>query len=180
MCSDRSIASAPTAPEGVAKASDNGTEQVGAAGAVDLLTGNIGYLINRAALRCYQSLARRLPPEMSPARLTALSMIGSNPGMNQTELGAMLDIANPSVVRVVNALEGMGYVLRTPIDRRSYALTLTELGGKELGRTRELVQESEEEVLSDLSSPERSMLLLFLQRVADKDPRRDPIKQIRP
>jgi len=133
---------------------------------LDLLTGTVGYAINRAEVRCYQELARRLPADISPARLTALSLIATNPGLTQAALGAMLNIASPSVVKVVNALESAGYVERTAIDRRSFGLTVTRLGTAQLVKTRKVMNAYEADTTTHLSEAERQTLIELLGRVA--------------
>ena len=126
----------------------------------------MGYAINRAEVRCYQALARRLPADISPARLTALSLIATNPGLTQAALGAMLKIASPSVVKVVTALETAGYVERTAIDRRSFGLTLTRLGTAQLVKARKVMNAYEADATRRLSEAERQTLIELLGRVA--------------
>ena len=96
---------------------------------LDLRQDSLGYAIKRAQVRTYEVLFATLGPDaISPARMTALSIIGAQPGINQSALAEQLRVTRPSMVKVIDSLEGLGLVERRAIpgDRRSYSLALTE------------------------------------------------------
>ena len=102
---------------------------------LDLRQDSLGYAIKRAQVRTYEVLFATLGPDaISPARMTALSIIGAQPGINQSALAEQLRVTRPSMVKVIDSLEGLGLVERRAIpgDRRSYSLALTEQGRREL------------------------------------------------
>ena len=135
----------------------------------NLLEDSLAYFIRRAQVRCDAELARYLEPGISPARLAALATIGANPGISQSALGSLLNIASPSVVKVVDDLESRGLLERGPgpsSDRRVYAVRLTEKGTTELRRYNEAVKRFEEKIASDLTKTERQQLTSLLKRVA--------------
>jgi DNA-binding MarR family transcriptional regulator len=134
----------------------------------ELLVDSLGYAIKRAQVRSYEALYRFLPAELSPTRMSALSTIDANPGISQSALGSLLHIAGPSVVKVVDSLERLGFVERQPAkqDRRVYALVLTRAGRAELEHCRQLVASFEKEIASKLTVGERRQLLQLLSRVA--------------
>ncbi|WP_100175588.1 MarR family winged helix-turn-helix transcriptional regulator [Bradyrhizobium nitroreducens] len=135
----------------------------------NLLEDSLAYFIRRAQVRCDSELARHLEPGISPARLAALATIGANPGISQSALGSLLNIASPSVVKVVDDLESRGLLERGPgpsSDRRVYALGLTDRGTTELRRYNESVKRFEEKIASNLTKTERQQLISLLKRVA--------------
>lgn len=133
----------------------------------DLLRDSLAYAIKRTQVRCDESLARHLDSGLSPARFAALSTVGSNPGISQATLGSLLNIAGPSVVKVVDDLERMELLRReTSSDRRVYALQLTERGTRDLKRYQRSIREFEVKIASHLSAQEREQLLLLLSKVA--------------
>lgn len=132
-----------------------------------LLEDSVGYALRRALVRSDGAFAKYLAPPMSPARLSALATVGVNPGINQSALGAMLNIAGPSVVKVIDDLESMGVLRRERMeDRRHFALLLTDRGVSELHRYQELVKTFEAEIATALTSDERKQLLHLLSKIA--------------
>ncbi|PAJ85354.1 hypothetical protein CJO66_12390 [Burkholderia ubonensis] len=134
----------------------------------DLLDCSLGYAIKRAQVRCVDAMFQLLPPELSPARLTALLTIDANPGISQVALGTALNIAGPNVVKVVDALEALSLVTRQPseTDRRVYELELTPEGRSEVKRGRAIMAEFEHVIASRLTRAEREQLLTLLPKVA--------------
>ncbi|HKU24403.1 MAG TPA: MarR family transcriptional regulator [Candidatus Sulfotelmatobacter sp.] len=113
---------------------------------------------------------RYLGPGLSPARFAALSTIGSNPGISQSALGALLNIAGPSVVKVVDELEGRGLVSREATsDRRVYALHLTAAGTQDFNHYQATIEKFEEEIAARLSADEREKLITLLRKVAAEE-----------
>lgn len=141
----------------------------GRAAMFDLISDSIGYAIKRAQVRSYDVFFEVLgDEEISPGRLTALSIISMNPEIMQAQLAERLNIAGPSVVKVIDALEEAGLVSRKPYagDRRRYALVLTEIGRKRLASFRAKVEAFEARIAANLSAAERLQLLDLLERVA--------------
>ena len=133
----------------------------------DLLADSLAYTIKRAQVRCDEALSRYLEDGMSPARFAALCAIGANPGISQATLSGLLNIAGPSVVKVVDDLEKMELVKRMPsTDRRVYALQLTERGSADMKRYQASNRTFEKSIAADLTAKERELLLLLLSKVA--------------
>lgn len=132
-----------------------------------LLDGSLAYAIKRAQVRCDEALTRFVNPAISPARFSALLTIGANPGISQVALGGLLNIAGPSVVKVVDDLERRDLVRRAPTtDRRVYALQLSETGSVDLKRYQAAFAACEKNLAARLTSAERVQLLQLLARVA--------------
>jgi DNA-binding MarR family transcriptional regulator len=136
---------------------------------VDLQRDSLGYAIKRAQVRSYDVLFMVMGPEsLTPGRMTALSIIATQPGINQTVLADMLGITRAGAVKVIDSLEALGYVERNsmPDDRRSYALGVTQKGLDELKRLNVLNLEFEKRIAQRLSPDERQLLMSLLARVA--------------
>jgi len=137
----------------------------------DLLGDSLAYAIKRTQVRCDEALARYLDPGLSPARFAALSTVGANPGISQAALGGLLNIAGPSVVKVVDDLERMGLMKReSSSDRRIYALQLTDKGAADLKRYHASIHTFEKKISATLTAQERTQLLALLAKVAPDEP----------
>ena len=133
----------------------------------NLLNDSLAYVIKRAQVRCDEALVSYLDRGLTPARFAALSTVGANPGISQTALGGLLNIAGASVVKVVDELERTGLLRReSSSDRRVYALQLTEKGAADLARYQASVQAFEKQIASRLTREERSQLIALLSKVA--------------
>lgn len=136
---------------------------------LDLLKNSLGYELKLAQVRAYQMWFEALEEKaISPARLTALSIISNEPGISQALLADRLQIARPSVVKVIDMLEAAGLVERqaVPDDRRSYALVPTTHGKAELRDIGRRLQAYEAAIAARLSAAERKQLMSLLARVA--------------
>lgn len=138
----------------------------------DFQRDSLGYALRRAQVRAYELYFSMLSSVgLSPARLTALSLVAQEPGLNQAALAQRLGITGPSALRMVDALESAGLLSRASFagDRRSHALVLTPLGQEKLDELARLVPGYETRIADRLSSEERALLLSLLERVAVSD-----------
>ena len=135
----------------------------------DFQTESLGYLLRRAQMRAYELFFSSFESAgLSPARLTALSMIAVEPDIDQTTLARRLGISGPSVVKLIDALEGAGYIARAARtdDRRRYALALVDAGRVKLDEVRTAWSSYEGELTRGLSATQRQQLLAMLRTVA--------------
>jgi DNA-binding MarR family transcriptional regulator len=141
----------------------------------DLLTGpdvrvdSLGYALRKAQVRSYDLFHDWLGDSgLSPARLTALSIIASQPDTNQASLARQLGISGPSALKLVDALESSGLVRRAAVasDRRRYALVLTAAGRERMEQASTQLDAYERHLTEGLSASERQMLIDLLERVA--------------
>ncbi|TAL79036.1 MAG: MarR family transcriptional regulator [Burkholderiaceae bacterium] len=152
-----------------AEAPDTASSQARPLSYTDLQNDSLGYAIKRAQVRTYEALFRILGPSaLSPARMTALSIVATRPGVNQSELAEMLSITRAGVVKIVDALGSLGYVRRQsiPDDRRSYALRVTNSGLAELRRLNGLMQRHERQIAARITKAERRQLMGLLEKIA--------------
>ena len=106
----------------------------------------LGYSIRRAQLWIFKEFSRQLAAfEISPAQFSVLCVIDANPGVNQLAVAQLLSIERAGLGRLVDHLEGRGWVRRTAsaINRRYYVLYLTEAGMALLGRLKPAAAESD-------------------------------------
>lgn len=136
--------------------------------AFDFQHDSLGYALRLAQVRAYELFYEMLSAlDLTPARLTALSMIAMEPHLNQATLAQRLRISGPSVLKVVDALEGAGFIVREDCadDRRRYALSLTAEGLAKLAVVRDATDAYEARLAANLSATERRQLMQLLARV---------------
>jgi len=135
----------------------------------DFQSDSLGYALRRAQVRAYGLFFEMLGAlELSPARLTALSTIAMETDINQATLARRLNIAGPSALKLIDALEDAGFIRRKDVanDRRSYSLALTAPGKAMLDTLRANLAAYEARLASRLTAAEREQLLALLSRVA--------------
>jgi DNA-binding MarR family transcriptional regulator len=134
----------------------------------DFQSDSLGYALRRAQLRVYERFYEMLGAmDLSPARVTALSIIAMEPDINQATLAKRLDVAGPSVLKLVDALEQGGLIRREDVadDRRRYNLVLTPAGRAKVEALRSALAAYEASLARHLSAAERTQLLALLERV---------------
>ncbi|HSW19117.1 MAG TPA: MarR family transcriptional regulator [Ramlibacter sp.] len=135
----------------------------------DFQTDSLGYALRRAQMRAYELYYGKLSAfGLSPARMTALSLIAIEPDINQAALAQRLAITGPSVLKLVDSLEAAGLIERVAWagDRRRYALALTSAGREKMEELRLQMASFEECVAAGLTAAERRQLMALLERVA--------------
>lgn len=128
----------------------------------------VGYVLRRAQLKFFGNLATRLEAhDIRPAQFTALTIIEQSPGLMQAELARALAIEPPQAVLLVNKLEerGLAMRVRSNPDKRSYGLFLSKAGEQLLKQLKAVVQQSDRESTSALSTEEREQLLELLHKL---------------
>ena len=96
---------------------------------------HFGYVLRRAQLAGFEAFHRATERlDITPARYTALTIVGANPGLTQSALGAALGTARSGAMMVVNWMAKRGLVERRhrPDDGRSWGLYLTGRGETKL------------------------------------------------
>ncbi|MEO9902058.1 MarR family transcriptional regulator [Nisaea sp.] len=131
-----------------------GPEPLSEAGVSDtLLQRFLGYRMKRAFSVIQADLAETLRPfDLRMTSYTALVLIMDNPGLNQSQLAAVMDIERPNLVVLVDELEGRELIVRerVPTDRRTYALNVTLAGRRLCEKAMAEVERHEERMFSGL------------------------------
>ena len=138
--------------------------------AQDVLDQLVGYALRRAQLLVYEDFAATLGASMTPQRFAALVLVGANPGLSQTALGELLQIARSGSMVLVDWLEAEGLIERRPRpeDRRAYGLHLTARGVESLEAWKRAALEHDMRVTATLSDAERAELHRLLRKIADR------------
>ncbi len=129
----------------------------------------LGYQLRRAQIAVFQNFAQAMADfDITPGRFGVLEVIAANSGLSQSELGAILGLDRSTVVAVIDRLEKDGLVrrLKSPTDRRSHALRLSDKGAVTLAVLEQRVAAHERDIAGALSAAERKTLLDLLARVA--------------
>jgi DNA-binding MarR family transcriptional regulator len=141
--------------------------------AFDFQSDSLGYALRLAQVRAYELFYEMLSTlDLTPARLTALSMIAMAPGLNQATLAQRLRISGPSVLKLVDALQASGFIAREDCadDRRRYVLMLTAQGRAKLADVRQALDAYETRLAGALSAAERGQLMQLLGKVGSERP----------
>jgi MarR family transcriptional regulator for hemolysin len=103
------------------------------------------------------------------ARCAALAEIaGSAQGIVQRQLSERLGVEEPTVVRLVDALEAHGWVERRPhdLDRRAKVVQLTPEAQPVLDRAQEIVGLLQDELFADIEPAELTVCVRVLDALA--------------
>lgn len=117
------------------------------------------------------ALDRRLRPlGYSRSRWMALLHVSRNDGISHRELAERLGIEAPTLVRLIDRMEGEGLLKRcaSATDRRVKHLHLSEAGRKEVQRIHDSAADLRHELLSDLNDTEINATLNILQSIRAK------------
>jgi len=130
----------------------------------------IGYHLRRAQVHFFADFARTMAEaQITPGQFGVLSLVGANPGMTQSALARAVGIERSTMVAVIDALQARGLVERapSPVDRRSYALVLTDQGKALLERLIPMVRGHERRLARKLDPEERERLIELLLKLTE-------------
>jgi MarR family transcriptional regulator, lower aerobic nicotinate degradation pathway regulator len=136
------------------------------------LSRRLGFMLVRASAGMTRLGAATLAPLGIDGRhygvLAVLSELGA---VSQQTLADVLAVDRSTMVAFVDELEEMDYVRRgrNPIDRRAYAIELTEAGAKVQREAATLLEGCERHYLDPLTEAERRTLLELLARLVARD-----------
>ena len=130
---------------------------------------HFGYVLRRAQIAGFEAFHRATAGiDISPARYSALTIVGANPGLTQSALGAALGTARSGAMMVVNWMEKRGLVERRhrPDDGRSWGLYLTGGGESQLRELNRRVRANDAAFAARLTGAERATLKKLLDKLA--------------
>lgn len=127
----------------------------------------IGFNLQMATLRVMAHTREALADaQVSPAKITALSLLQTNPGCDQSALGRALQINRASAMKLVNSLSARGLVERRKgRNLRTYALYLTEAGEHLLEHLLPRIQQADAQVTGQLTQSDRETFRTMLDRL---------------
>ena len=128
----------------------------------------LGYAIRRAQIKVYAHFFKSIGDQTTtPQRFTVLSIIGSNPGLQQTQIANIMGVARPGATALIDYWERRDCVerRRDPGDRRSYGIYVTDCGQRLLAALRERVRGHDAAVAAHLSASEVKHLMALLNKL---------------
>jgi DNA-binding MarR family transcriptional regulator len=132
---------------------------------MDVLPELLGYRLRRAQLGVFRDFVDAMASDgLTPGQFGLLTLIGANPGLNQSRLAEAIGVDRSTMVTALNRLEGRGWIERgpSPSDRRAFAVSLTELGQTVLARSKRRVRAHEKRIAGNLSPSQRETLMTLL------------------
>jgi MarR family transcriptional regulator for hemolysin len=101
---------------------------------------------------------------------TLLHLARGGPCMTQRELAEHLGVEGPTVVRLLDALEGQGLIERLPVegDRRAKHIRLTAAAAPLLGQINRIAAELRGEIFADLKEDDLKTCLMAFRSMADR------------
>jgi len=127
-----------------------------------------GFLLHDSARLMRRDFERRSRSSgLTRAQWAVLAYLARSEGTSQAALAEMLEIEPITLVRLLDRLEGAGWVERRPdpTDRRVRRLYLTETARPLMEQFQELAAATREAALSGLSEAERLQLTDLLTKV---------------
>ena len=108
--------------------------------------------------------------DLSPPHAGILRFVNAAGGISQQALAENLRILPSRLVALIDQLEERALVERRadPVDRRSYALHLTDKGRDTLKAIGRVARDHQDALLASLTAEERDRLASLLLRVADQ------------
>lgn len=134
----------------------------------DMLDKLFGYQLRRAQARVFADFMQTMADDrITPGQFGVLSLIGGNPGLNQSTLAGALGIERSTMVAVISGLEKRALVKRgeSTTDKRSYALSLSSQGRSLLNSMKRKVDRHEEAITSKLDDKEKALLRELLKKI---------------
>jgi DNA-binding MarR family transcriptional regulator len=134
----------------------------------DILPTLVGYHLRRAQITIFNDFVKTVGAvHVTPGQFGVALLICANPGLTQSALARAIGIERSTMVAVIDALESRNLVERrpSPIDRRSYALVLSDQGSVWLKKLKPLVEGHEEQISKNLSADEKAQLISLLSKI---------------
>ena len=142
----------------------------------DVLDELLGFSLRRAQLVMAGAFGKATRGvEVTPPRLTALIIVGANPGISQTTLGEVLGIARSGAMLLTDWAEERGFIERRhhPGDARAWGLHLTRGGEQFVQKTKRRVLEHDLKASNCLAPGERRELMRLLDKLASPIPQEE-------
>lgn len=129
----------------------------------------LGYRLRRAQLAGFEAFQRATAGvDITPPRYTALTFVGANPGLSQTDLGAALGTARSGAMLLTNWFEAHGLAERRRRngDGRAWGLYLTLRGRLLIAKLARRVRAHDATFARRLPPRELAVLKRLLEKLA--------------
>jgi DNA-binding MarR family transcriptional regulator len=127
------------------------------------------YLLSQLGAHAGAAFAERIAAlDLTPPQTGLIRLVAAEPGLSQQAIAARLGMPASRLVALVDGLDERGLVerRRNPVDRRLYALHLTEAGRALLGRIAVVGKAHDQAITAALDADERATLQALLERIA--------------
>jgi DNA-binding MarR family transcriptional regulator len=119
-----------------------------------------GYALRRAANAMMGDLSERLSKiELRLSDASVLMLLRHRSDVTASEIGRTLDIQRANMVPLLNRLEAAGLLERRALDRKSYAVVLTEAGRTTLMTVDAITTAFEADLVARVPAEHRAHLL---------------------
>jgi DNA-binding MarR family transcriptional regulator len=126
----------------------------------------LGYHLRRLSVLVMADLADTLMPlGLKPATASIILMIGSNPGVTQSEIGRTLGILRANMAPLIAALVKQGLIDRKAVDGRSQALRLSATGRLVHREARAATLAHEDRIFGSLTNAFRAQMISQLRKL---------------
>lgn len=130
------------------------------------LVQSVGYCCLQAYLEIVPNIKKQLAKlHLRPVEYTVLSVINSNPSINQKRLGQTIRVSPPNLATLLDKMQSEGLLdrQRNPKDRRSQILALTPKGHVLCLKAEDVAIKAD--ITPTLSETERKQLTGLLRKV---------------
>jgi DNA-binding MarR family transcriptional regulator len=135
------------------------------------LAGHAGFHLRRASSVLMADLSERLAQlDLRPAVASTLVLIGANPGITQSKIGAALGIQRANMAPMAARLIERGLIAGAPVDGRSIGFRLTTEGEAITAGARERMEQHDARFLGALPAAQRQDLIALLISIAKTHP----------
>ena len=130
------------------------------------MPGHLIRRLNQQSSAVFQERVKEAGYDVTLVQFAALDTLEKNPNLDQAGLAKRIGYDRATIGGVVKRLEAKGLVGRTPDpdDRRAFRLALSAEGTALLARLRPVVIALQEDILPDLTSEERAVLLGLMKK----------------
>jgi DNA-binding MarR family transcriptional regulator len=135
---------------------------------LEILSSLVGYNLRRASLAFNVDFAAAMEGTgMRQVLFGIMSVVATNPGINQGAVGRLLSVKRANMVALITELTDRGLLERilAPGDRRAFALTITPAGREMLEECLRRIEGHEARLLSGFTNEERKTLIHLLGRI---------------
>ncbi|UNC91982.1 MarR family winged helix-turn-helix transcriptional regulator [Candidatus Contubernalis alkaliaceticus] len=129
---------------------------------------SLGFLLSKCHRKAFQMLKQRLEPYgITPPQFAVMSFLWQREGINQNQLGELMNTDNATLSGIIDRLEKVGYIKREKNlqDRRSFSLVVTEDGVKIQKELESIVMEHYKILTKPLEEDELMTLIQLLKKL---------------
>ncbi|HWV12629.1 MAG TPA: MarR family winged helix-turn-helix transcriptional regulator [Sphingobium sp.] len=136
---------------------------------INPVASRLGYRLRRSSSAMMATLGAALElVGLRPVEATILLTIGANPGCIQSDIGRMLGIKRANMVPLITGLIQKNLVQKSPVDGRSFALSLTTEGEDARGEA-DAIMSAHERRYTRLLTPEYRDVLRIVLDVLERE-----------